>query len=211
MRLLLFFISGCLCFGQSFSIGAKGGVRATDDITGAATSESKRYIIGPALDLGLPLGLGVEFDALYSRDGYRTSFANFAGSSFTRERANSWQFPLLIKYKLPSHFIKPYVEAGYATGILNGSADINTVTIDLLTDIATFGHSHESTNWKANHGIVTGGGVQLSFGRLRLSPEIRYTHWNHPAISGFYGNGPSYQSTQDQVDVLVGIGWRVSR
>ena len=211
MRLVLFFISGCLCFGQSLSVGVIGGVHGTDDITGAATSESKRYIVGPALDLGLPFGLGVEFDVLYSREGYRTSYGNFAGSSFTSERANSWQFPLLARYKLPFPFLKPFVEAGYATGILPGSTSINTISIDLLTDIATFGRLHESTNWKTNHGFIAGGGVQFGLGRLRLAPELRYTHWNNPAITGTYADGPSYQSTQDQVDVLVGISWRLSR
>src|SRR5690349_7233262 len=103
MRLLLMFVSACLCFGQSLSIGVKAGIRTMDDIenftgeaSGRATSESKRYTVGPLLELGLPFGLGVEFDALYNREGYDASFSNFGGSSFERERANSWQFPLLL-------------------------------------------------------------------------------------------------------------------
>jgi hypothetical protein len=73
-------ITSCLCPGQSFSIGGIGGGTPTDDLTGAgAVSASKRYVIGPALDIGLPLGFGVEADALYRREGYQSPFFQFRG------------------------------------------------------------------------------------------------------------------------------------
>jgi hypothetical protein len=56
---------------------------------------------------------------------------------------------------------------------------------------------------------VTGIGVQFGLGRLRMSPEARYTHWTSTPIYGTFGDGPSYYSTQEQVDVLIGIGWRI--
>jgi hypothetical protein len=59
-----------------------------------------------------------------------------------------------------------------------------------------------------SHGIVVGGGVRFAIGRLHLSPELRYTRWSNSAISGSYDDGPSWQSTQNQVDVLLGIAWR---
>lgn len=217
MRLLLVFASGCLCFGQSLSMGVKGGIRAMDDITnitggasGRATSESKRYIVGPMLELGLPLGFGAEFDALYNREGYEASFGDFFGNSFERERANAWQFPLLLKYKLPFPIVKPYVEAGYALGVINGSIDGHGVTIDLGTGQQTPYVIHTGTNWKPSHGFAAGSGIQVGFGRLRLSPEIRYTHWNSAAISGGFGSS-SFQSAQNQLDVLVGISWQTRR
>src|ERR1700687_3368158 len=101
-------LSTFLCFGQSFSVGVKGGIRATDDLSGDATSESKRYVVGPAVEIALPLNLGIEFDALYRRGGYRSSFGNFAGSFTDRERANSWEFPILLKYRVPVPIIQPY-------------------------------------------------------------------------------------------------------
>jgi hypothetical protein len=57
--------------------------------------------------------------------------------------------------------------------------------------------------------LVIGGGVQFGIGRLRLSPGVRYTHWNNTPIVGTFGNGPSWESTQNQVDILVGIEWKI--
>jgi hypothetical protein len=69
----------CQCFGQSISVGAMGGVLTTNDLTdNGATSVSKRYVVGPAVDIGLPFGLGVEIDALYRREGYQSYFATSA-------------------------------------------------------------------------------------------------------------------------------------
>jgi len=88
-------LTGCACFGQTLSVGLIGGARASDDLTGAgATGVSKRYVIGPAVDIGLALGFGVEVDALYRREGYQTSFGSFAYNIFSGERANSWEFPI---------------------------------------------------------------------------------------------------------------------
>jgi hypothetical protein len=69
-------------------------------MTGAATSESKRYVVGPEVEVGLPLGLGVEVDALYRREGYSSLFSNFAGSNYSQERANSWEFPMLLTIQI---------------------------------------------------------------------------------------------------------------
>jgi hypothetical protein len=183
------------------------GGRTTGDLSGAgATSESKRYIVGPEIGIGLPFGFGLEFDALYSREGYRSSFSNFAYSADSRERANSWEFPMLLKYKLPFPIITPYVEVGYARRVIDGSIDSDSIQ---FLPPAPLQRTNASTNWAASQGIVVGGGVQFGVGRLRVLPEVRYTHWNNAPIFGFYGDGPSFQSTQNQVDLMVGVGWKV--
>jgi hypothetical protein len=58
-------------------------------------------------------------------------------------------------------------------------------------------------------GLVIGGGVQFGIGRLRVSPEIRYVRWNKPAIVEVIADGPTFQSSQNEVDLLVGIGWKL--
>jgi hypothetical protein len=195
-------------FGQSVSIGAIGGARVTDDLTGAgATAASKRYVVGPALEIGLPLGFGVEADALYRREGYQTGYGNFAYASFSDERANSWEFPLMLKYRLPIPVAKPFVELGYAPRWMHGSTAIDSQTFFPNTTPPV--HSNLRANWPVSHGVVVGGGVQFGIGRLRLSPVVRYTHWNKAAIFGYYSDGPSWQSTQEQADVLLTIAWKV--
>jgi hypothetical protein len=171
------------------------------------------------VDIGLPFGLGVEVDALYRREGYQTAFSNaFGYSVFSDERANSWEFPMLAKYRIPFAAVKPFVEVGYAPRVINGSVSSTsafpTAVINPSNGSVTSGgvesaHAITSTNWPVSHGLVVGGGVQFGMGRLRLSPTVRYTHWNNMAISGYYGDGPSWQSTRNQFDVLLNIGWKV--
>jgi hypothetical protein len=188
-------LTGSLCFGQSIAIGAVGGVRATDDLTGqAVTSVSGRYIVGPELDIGLPLGFGIEVDALYRRQAYN---ALDTGIAPFYERANSWEFPLLLKYRLPFPLIKPFLEAGYAPKVVNGSVhyDSNGTT--------------QSTNFPTTQGIVAGGGVQFGIGRLRLSPAVRYTRWLEAPILVNFGDGPESISAQNQVDFVLGITWKL--
>jgi hypothetical protein len=58
-------------FGQIFSVGVTGGVGLTDGIENQTIdgyhfySYSKDYIVGPMVELNLPLHLSVEADALY--------------------------------------------------------------------------------------------------------------------------------------------------
>src|ERR1035438_4172344 len=140
MRPYFLIVAASVCFGQGFSIGAIGGGRVTDDLTGAgATSVSKRYAIGPTVEVGLPRRLAVEFDALYRREGYQTAFGNFAYNVYSDERANSWEFPILLKYRLPVPVVKPFVEVGYAPRVIPGS--ITSDSQSTFPTIAPFQHS----------------------------------------------------------------------
>lgn len=209
MRSVFILLTTASCFAQSVSIGVKGGVRATDDLTGfSATSESKRYVVGPMAELGLPLGFGLEVDALYRAEGYRTAFGNFAGSFTARERANSWEFPLLLTYKPAAPVVRPYVEAGIAPRTLSGHEDFNSISINLQTGQQTFSRSRMSTNWDNSVGVVVGGGIRLGLGRLGIAPELRYTRWTSTPINVSGPQGYFFQSAQNQIDILVGLTWK---
>jgi hypothetical protein len=212
MRLVFVLLITVSCFGQSFDIGVKGGVRATDDLSSnglSATSESKRFAVGPMAELGLPLGLGLEVNALYRAEGYRTAFGNFAGSFTARERANSWEFPILVKYKLPAPVVKPYVEAGIAPRTLSGYEDFNSISINLQTGQQTFSRGRMNTNWDNSAGVVVGGGIRFGLGRIGVAPELRYTRWTSTPINVSGSQGYGFQSAQNQIDILVGLTWKV--
>jgi len=201
--LSLLLVNACAGLGQSLTVGVVGGARLTDDLTGNATSESKRYAIGPEVELGLPFGLAVEVDALYRREGY-SSVTNYVVESTANERANSWEFPILVKYKTAFPVVKPFVEAGYAPRVIKGTINSSCSPASLCGGST---QSQLGTNWQTSHGLVLGGGVQVGIGRLRLSPEVRYTRWNNAAINVI--TNFSFQSTQNQVDALVGLGWKM--
>lgn len=197
-------------FGQTVSLGALAGGRVTDDMSGAAAiGQSRSYVLGPAVGVDLPLGFGVEVDALYRREGYETGYGNFAYSIFSVERANSWEFPLLAKYRLPLPFVKPFVEVGYAPRLIRGTiSSIGTTYFpqQLPTQSGTY-----KTDWPVSQGIVAGGGVRLGIGVFQIAPTVRYTHWSNSAVSGYYGDGPAWAGSRDQVDIMVGIAWTSHR
>ena len=208
------FLAVQACWGQSFSFGVKAGGRSTGDIVSqnSATSESKRYLLGPMLELGLPLGLSLEVDALYQRQGYRSGYSSFLGTSINRVRANAWEVPVLLKYKLPTPFRWPYIEAGVVPRLMNGAVtDASGYSIDLQTRATTYSQSHGAANWPNSVGTVFGGGMQFGLGSLRLAPEIRYTRWNSTPLNQFGSYGFEFHSAQNQVDLLVGISWKVGK
>lgn len=147
-------------------------------------SVSTRYAIGPELDIGLPLGFGIEVDALYRHEGYKINFY----PQYAEQYATSWEFPLLLKKSLSFPGIKPFVEAGYAPRALRGTSYTEATT---------------------SHGFVIGGGVQFGIGRLRLAPVVHYTLWNNSPVLLVIADGPSPQLTANQVDILVGISWKL--
>ncbi|MEO8129581.1 MAG: hypothetical protein ABI822_20950 [Bryobacteraceae bacterium] len=189
----------CLC--QTLSIGAKGGVRASGELEGSGTSESKRYLIGPALEVKLPFRFAVEVDALYSRFGLRSSDAIF-GNIFNQSwRADSWEFPVLAKFEP----VRPiFFEGGYVPRSLRGSTHFDSILADLSGN-RTRQIFDQKTDYDVSHGIVMGGGVDLPLGPLRLSPEVRYTRWLNRAFDNSGSRGFFLQSSQNRVEILVTI------
>jgi hypothetical protein len=196
---------------QSLSLGATGGLRATDDFQYAAISESRRYVVGPAATLALPLGFAVEFEALYRRQGYRTGWGSPLYTSSIREADNVWEFPLLARYRIPLRRIRPFAEAGWAPRTTHGAEDVSGSYLSQLNPtMYTYYTGRSHTAWPVTHGAVVGGGIQFAAGRLEFAPEVRYTHWNQQNISGWFPDGPSYGSAQDQLDILLRISLRLA-
>ncbi len=196
--------------GPSFSLGLTGGVRPTDDFQYAATSESKRYVAGLTAVAGLPMGFSIEFDALYRRQGYNTAAGTALYTATIHETDNVWEFPLLARYRVPVRGIRPFAEAGWAPRMIHGTKDASGSYLSQLNPpVYTQYSSQTHTEWPTTHGAIVGGGIEFSAGRLRFAPEVRYTHWNRQAISGNFADGPSYGSSQNQLDILLGVTWQV--
>jgi hypothetical protein len=207
------FLFGSCCIAQSLSVGVIGGLRTTDDISGAIMSiESRPYVVGPAIEVGLPLRLAVEFDALYRREGYRTFSLGICSfiCEVDRERSNSWEFPLLLKYKLPVKAIGPYLEVGYAHRVMSGFIDASGLMLrnqqDVTSGVIPF-QAHSSVNWDSSNGFVAGGGLQFDLGPFHIAPGVRYTKWGN---GGPFNDGVSrneFESNRDQFDVILGLSW----
>jgi hypothetical protein len=201
---LFLLLNGHIAMGQAVSAGVLGGVRATNDFNGTLSSESKRYIVGPTLDIRLPKRFSVEVDALYQRFGF--SGFQFQGNDLAsvRERTNSWEFPVILKYHFPARLARPFVGIGYSPRIVNGE-DISSGVHSLLFD---YFNQHSVTNYPVTQGVVVSGGVSLGAGHFRFTPEVRYTHWNAPYLNQFDSLPCCSGSNQNEVSVLLGISWK---
>src|SRR4051794_37910198 len=95
-------------------IGVRGGVPLTDILdaadNGRVSTATKRYVVGPTLGLKLPIGFSVEADALFTR--LRVTATDTANSRAVAVSANSWEFPIMLKFTAGRQAIAPFVGAG---------------------------------------------------------------------------------------------------
>ncbi|MGH9632030.1 MAG: outer membrane beta-barrel protein [Bryobacteraceae bacterium] len=171
-------------FAQPISVGVKAGLPLTDAFDVASGedreyfSDTKRYIVGPQVELRLPAGFGIEFNALYTKLEF-SSVSRVAGSalnSFTD--ANSWEFPLLLKYKFggPSvgvAAVRPFVDVGASFRRLSDITQIG----DFITGGPREDEAVPELRDKNSTGFVIGGGLEIRALFLRISPEFRFTRW----------------------------------
>ncbi|MGA2742034.1 MAG: outer membrane beta-barrel protein [Bryobacteraceae bacterium] len=204
MRPVLLFLLGSIpVFAQPFSAGIKAGIPLTDflDAAGNGTFDynapTQRYIIGGVAELRLPLGIGVEFDALYRRLSY-TGSGTLAGNLTTISASGSdWEFPLLLKYRFHFPVVKPYLDAGVAWDTVAGLKQTAS-----QASSAVLGTPAPAVTQNTTMGFVVGGGVDIHAVFLHISPEIRFTRWNSAQISDALG---LLHSNLNQGEFLVGF------
>jgi len=189
---LLTCLSAGLLNGQPVEVGVKGAV----SLTGTSPydfwhEESKRYQIGPYLEVRLPSRFAIEVDALYQRVGSSQSFrygpaqvqigsepaTSVQGVWFNRLRGNSWQFPILAKYYLrdQSAAWQPFVSLGPSIRRVGSYTDTNQLSVDQQRGAVSYNIHSEYTNWTV--GGTAAAGVRWHKGRFAITPEFRFTRW----------------------------------
>ena len=209
MRTLFVFLSVTVgAVAQPVSFGVRGGVPLTDFVSVVSSGRinfnttTNRYIIGPTVELRLPFGLGFEFDALYRRLHYDSSALGVDTFSTSKTTGNRWEFPLLLKYRLPTRVVRPYVAAGISWDTLTGLKQSVTTTVFPTRVTSTTATSNPpELNQKTTVGFVVGVGLDIHV-LLHISPEIRYTRWNSQQLRDQFG---LLDSSQNQAEFLLGI------
>jgi opacity protein-like surface antigen len=187
-------------FAQSVSFGVRGGLPFTNFFSAVSNpgetfeSTSTQFILGPTVELHLPLGFGVEADALYRHFHY-TASVTLVDVLTAASASDAWEFPLLLKYRLPGAFVRPYLDAGVAFDHWSGTKQFSPLLNPNPTNSGTSG---------ANSGFVAGAGIELHLPFVRLSPEIRYTRWGTANISDL-SNTSVLRSNPNQAEFLVGL------
>jgi hypothetical protein len=204
MKLFSSVLMVCACFSalnaQILSVGVKGGIPATDVVQGSSTvnSEARPYTVGPMVQVKLPFSFALEVDALYKRIGY-SAFSTGTASA-VRVRANSWEFPIFLKYYLPGYKlpVRPYAGVGYVLRHLSGMQASFASGSSVLGQ--RFGFRDDLI-----HGAAVGAGIDIRAGRLSLGPEIRYTHWAEQPFRDFVSRTSLVRSTDNQFEFLIGV------
>jgi len=176
----------------NFAIGTVGNPFSPTPWTVSQTtsiySGSRYFILGPTMEVYLPLGLAIEADGLYRPMSVQikqsTSLPGLAGfllgGPTLSSRIDTWEFPLLAKYRLPVPVVKPYVEAGPSFRAVSASL----------------------AKYMSGTGVSAGIGVEFRIGRLRIAPEVRYTHWGNDGVYRVPYHAVSYPN---QVEFLAGL------
>ncbi len=191
MRVLgLAFVFCGAVFGQTISVGAIGGVPFTDAVSSVQNGtystiyKSTNFIAGPSFQVNLPAGARLEFDALYRPVSFQLSSL---GTTGTPVSSSQWQFPVLLQYRIGSHAVKPFVEAGLSFDHLSGiSAAAKAITSGPGQVLHT-----------SNASIVLGGGVDVRVPFVRLSGELRFTRATLTEFQSI--------SNLNTAEVLVGV------
>jgi hypothetical protein len=206
MRTLLLLLLGAGCAFPQFSAGLKAGVPLTDFFDTVRSpnfgfnAQTKRYVIGPMIELRLPGGLGVEFNALYRRFNYEADPAVDPITAL-RTTGNAWEFPLLAKYRFPFPVVRPYLAGGVAWNSLSGlRQSVTRVVAGQPTTTTT--DDPEELRQRTTTGIVLGAGLEIGAVVLRISPEVRYTRWGAEQIRDPAG---AIRWNRNQAEFLVGF------
>ena len=178
-----------------------------DTVSGSRTSIStttNRYIVGPTVELRLPAGFGVEFDALYRHFRYNSSSSLVDAISTLNTSGDAWEFPLLLKKHFMHGPIRPFLDAGVNFNKISGlSQTVQTLVFPNRT-ITSTNNSPAELKDSFSSGFAMGGGVDLHLLLLHITPEIRYTRWGTQNFNSIINSG-SLHSNLNQAEFLVGI------
>ncbi len=190
----LLFVLSASVFSQPISFGVKLGLPLSDayDIANSSSNRNfftggTQFTVGAMAELHLPLGLGVEGDILYTRFNFSTQ--NLL-DSLSKANSNSFEIPILVKYRFAGFGpVHAYVGAG--------------PSFRRIQDILHY--DPRRTDDAFGKGVVFAGGVEIKALFVRISPELRYTHWGSQSFLD--GANALIHAKQNQAQFLVGISF----
>jgi hypothetical protein len=136
-------MAGAPAFGQMFTAGVRGGYRF-------GTGGLDPFTVGPTFEFKPPiLPLRLTADVLYKR-------ANTGTQSFT-----VWDFPLIVRFEVPTPLLKPFFGAGPSFRRYGISASDNFVT-----------------------GFAFGTGIRWTAPFVKITPEVRVSTFPSTSFRG---------------------------
>lgn len=205
MRLVLLSIfTTHAVYAQTMTVGGIAALPLTNSFDtgfiyhGTFAPKTVRYQVGPAIDFRLPGSFRGEIDALYQPFSFTQSVLSTT-PSHSRTSGNLWQFPAVLKYRLSTHGLKPFVDAGPSVQIATNIMQSGEVIILQPTPFV----SHPAPTSKAVVGMVFGGGIDFRLGHFLISPQMRYTRWFRENFD--FSESDHVGSHLNQMQVLLSI------
>jgi hypothetical protein len=196
----LFYAAALTASAQTFSFGVKAGAPVTAalpyDSSPYSIVDTGRWTVGPTAEVRLFGHLSFEADALFR--GYRSQSSGgfiLAGTSlvslqtapvsaFFRQNTKEWDFPLLLKYRFQAGTMHPFVNAGFEFAHASSDFTIRCFAGPDICSAAGIGSSVTSQNRYSSsvnrQGPAAGVGMEFKFGKVKISPEVRYTQLTRP-------------------------------
>ncbi len=154
--------------------GVKAGLNIADlkdleaiDTLDALENEAQTGFVGGAY-LKFPLGpFRLQAEGLYSVKGAKGTYRNSLGSHQWETKLTYLEFPLLMRYEMPTPALKPFFYGGASAAFLIKAEQRNKVLdsdwdeVDIKDDLKS-----------ADYSLIAGAGIEL----LGLTLEGRYTH-----------------------------------
>ncbi len=194
----LFLVAATSYAAGPLIIGVRGGVPLTDIINGVngggVSTATRRYVVGPTLGLKLPVGFSVQADALFTR--LRVTANSATNSASVAASADSWEFPVTLKYTAGEKAVAPFIDAGASVRHLSNLGNIGPYIANAIDRDVSF-HNNNTV------GFVLGGGLRFKAGILDISPEIRYTRWGGENFS--QGFRQFLHSNKNEAQILLGL------
>lgn len=208
---ILALIASNCSFAQHLSVSVLGGARLTGALDPDAQNrdESRFYTVGPTIEISLPSKLSLEVDALYRRMGDSGGTCVFTFCAFTRTRANSWEFPIILKRRLAIRGAAPFAGLGYSPRRVGQRTEqtVSYRTGSVAGESVDYTSSHTTSKSPAevSHGLVAAGGIELSAQKFKVGPEIRYTRWKDRFWEYNGSHGFFTGSNLNQFEILLRI------
>ena len=196
-------VAGSPLSGQEFQIGFVGGTPITSSFVPftsvcpgdtlnppsifTAESGPRSFIAGLSLEALISSRFSIEGNVLHrnlwAKTIYTLSPGSAAASTTTTPfvASTTWEFPVLFKYTMSAKRWRPFVDGGVSFRSLE----------------RTFAPG------PSRHGLTAGAGAAIEFGRLQLTPQLRYTRWAQGESNGYY------DVKRDQLEFLTGISYRM--
>ncbi len=189
-----------IVWSQAASFGLTAGVPLNDRISAAEgqTAATGRFSFGPSMRVGLPRGFGIDVELLYKWSHF--GFASIPESAVVHRL----EFPLLLCYRFSRSPGHPWLHAGMS---FNRVIAINGAALCARNELGEEsycigGRTAAVLRHRHTHGPVLGAGMEFAWGRVRIAPELRITHW---VDRNFGTRDSSLRSNLTELDALIGL------